>query len=307
MVGSDGAGSLEKLLNDGWDYHDKENERLARELEAAAEKGVASSILAPFLHLSTHTMGEHLGDWARALRLGKRVLDSRTPTLETAKAWGRLYVAAVLAGDSIEAADLELSYLKAAGDDFGAALLDMRFMLAGALVGAKRAGEGARLYRGALDLVGQIRPSSLLDRTIAVASNNLGWEVYEMSSRTADEDALMQLCAETSLKFWRKCGNWINEERGRYLNALVANVTGDPTSSLAHADAALAIIAANGERPLDAALLQLARAVSLAALGDADGRAHAIGNADAAAARLAATDLKAQFATERAKVVAVLP
>lgn len=305
MVGGVG-GSLEKLLNDGWDYHDKESKRLARELEAAAEKGVASSLLAPFLHLSTHTVGEHLGDWARAFRLGKRVLDSQMPTFETAKAWGRLYVAAVLAGDSVEAADLELSYLKAAGDDFGAALLDMRFMLAGALVGSKRASEGARLYRGALDLVGQVRQSPLLDRTIAVASNNLGWELYEMSSRTAYEDALMQLCAEMGLKFWLKCGNWINEERALYLKALVANVTHAPIAGLAHADAGLAVIAANSGRPLDAALLQLARAVSLAAMGDGDGRAHAIDAADVTASKLTATNLKAKFATERAKVIAAV-
>jgi hypothetical protein len=301
MVGGDGAGSLEELLSDGWDYHDKESERLARELEAAAKNGVASNLLAPFLHLSTHTIGEHLSEWVRALELGKRVLDSQTPTFETAKAWGRLYVAAVLASDSIEAADLELSYLKAAGDDFGAALLDMRFMLAGALIGSKRASVGARLYRSALDLVGQIRPSALLDRTIAVASNNLGWELYEMSSRSADDDVLMQLCAEMSLTFWLKCGNWINAERAHYLNALVANVTGDPGSGLAHADAALAIIAANSERPLDGALLQLARAVSLGALGDNDGRAQAIGDADTAGSKLTAMNLQVQFAAARAK------
>jgi hypothetical protein len=247
-----------------------------------------------------------LGAWVRALELGKRVLDNQTPTFETAKAWGRLYVAAVLASDSIEAADLELSYLKATGDDFGAALLDMRFMLAAALVGAKRASEAARLYRSALDLVGQIRQSALLDRTIAVASNNLGWELYEMSSRSADEDVLMRLCAEMSLKFWLKCGNWINAERGHYLNALVANVTGDPVSGLAHADAALAIIAANSERPLDGALLQLARAVSLGALGDNDGRAQAIGDADTTASKLTAMNLRAQFAAARAKIAGAL-
>jgi hypothetical protein len=306
MVDDNGSGSWERLLNDGWDYHDKESEHLARELEAAAQEGVAPGLLASFLHLSAHTIGEHLGDWPRALALGKRVLDGRMPALETAKAWGRLYVAAVLAGDSLEAADLELSYLKAAGDDFGAALLDMRFMLAAALIGSKRAHEGARLYRSALDLVGQIRQSALLDRTIAVASNNLGWELYEMSSRTPDENALMQLSADTSLKFWLRCGNWINAERGHYLKALVANITGDPGVGLAHADAALAVIAANSERPLDAALLHLARAVSLAALGDTGGRAHAIGDADAAAAKLAAMDL-ARFAAERAKVAAVFP
>jgi hypothetical protein len=161
MVGNDAAGSLERLLNEGWDYHDEESERLAHELEAAAREGVAPGLLASFLHLVTHTIGQHLGDWPRALVLGKRVLDGRTPALETAKAWGRLYVAAILAGDPLEAADLELSSLKAAGDDLGAALLDMRFMLAEALVGSKRVREGARLYRSALDLVGQIRQSAL--------------------------------------------------------------------------------------------------------------------------------------------------
>jgi hypothetical protein len=72
MVAGDAAGSLETLVNDGWNHHDTESERLARELEAAADNGVAVGILAPFIHLSVHTIGEHLGDWERALKLGKR-------------------------------------------------------------------------------------------------------------------------------------------------------------------------------------------------------------------------------------------
>lgn len=144
MAGGHGAESLQQLLEAGWDYHARESERLARELEAAARREVPSGLLAPFLLLATHTIGEHLGDWARALRLGRRALDEEIPTPETAKAWGRLYVAATLAGDFTGAAALELAYLKAAGEDFGAALLDMRFMLASALVGCKRVGEAAR-------------------------------------------------------------------------------------------------------------------------------------------------------------------
>jgi hypothetical protein len=31
---------MKDLLDAGWDYHDKESERLARELEASAVKGV---------------------------------------------------------------------------------------------------------------------------------------------------------------------------------------------------------------------------------------------------------------------------
>lgn len=298
---------LENLLNKGWDYHDKESERLASELEAAAARGVTTNELAPFLHLSNHTIGEHLGDWTRAFVLGRHVLGGEQPTSETARAWGRLYVAAVLAGEPIAAAESELSYLRSAGDDATAALLDMRFMLAAALVGAKRIDDAARIYRGALDLIGQIPQSVALNRAIAVASNNLGWELYETPSRTTDDNALMRLCAETSLAFWRKCGDWINEEQALYLKALVSNAMGDPRSSLENADKGLAIISMNGKRPLDAARLHLVRATSLGAMGDAAGELRAIADADIAASALTAPHLKMQFDAERAKIVAPAP
>jgi hypothetical protein len=140
-VGSlDNGAGLKELLKEGWAYHDKESERLARELEAAAGPDVAPSLLAPLIHLSNHTIGAHLGDWTRALALGRRVLDGRTPVAETAKAWGRLSVAALLAGDLLQAAALELSHLAAAGDDVAAALIEMRFMLIDALVAGGRGG-----------------------------------------------------------------------------------------------------------------------------------------------------------------------
>jgi len=223
-------------------------------------------------------------------------------TLETARGWARLYVAAILAGEPVDAADFELSYVEAAGQGFGAAL-DVRFMLVDALVASNRLREGGRLYRRALHLAGVLGDSARLDRIIAATSNNMAWELHELSSRTADENDLMRLSAETSLGYWLKCGNWINAEGAHYLNAIVANAIGDSRSGLDHADAALAIIAANGERPLDAAQLHLARAASLAALGDALGTAEAMRSADAAAAKLQ-PELKARFDSVRAKAVA---
>ena len=215
-------------------------------------------------------------------------------------------MAAVLAGDLIEAADLELSYLKAAGSDLGAAILDIRFMLIGALVSAKRVAEAARLYGGTVVLIEQVQSSGSLDHTIAVVSNNLGWELYEMPLRSPDVDMLMRLCAVTSLKFWLKCGNWINEERALYFRALVSNAVGDPKAALADADKALAIIDAQGQRPLDAALLHLARASALGALGDESGKSRAVADADAATSKLTAADLQARFASQRAKVLAAI-
>ena len=294
---------LDILLNDGWNYHDTESERLACELEAAADGAVTPALLTSFLDLSTHTIGEHLGDWPRALALGKRVLAGHTPAADTARAWARLYVAAVLAAELTEALQIELSCLSVA-DDARVAVLGMRFMLADALVGTRRSDEGARLYRSALEVAERITSSPHLDRSIAVASNNLAWTLYEMPPRTANEDALMQRAADASLAFWGRCGDWINEERALYLKSLVANATGAFRAALTFAGTALAIIAANGERPLDAARLCLARAQSLAALGDGEGRARALADADTAAETIASGALKQQFAAERAKVVA---
>jgi hypothetical protein len=290
MGDRDGSSSLERLIEQGWAYHDRESERLAVELEQAADEGVAPELLAPFLDIAVHTIGEHLGDWKRALVLGKRVSVRHVPDLETARVWARLYVAAILAGEPVDAADFELSYVEAAGQGFGAAL-DVRFMLVDALVASNRLREGGRLYRRALHLAGVLGDSARLDRIIAATSNNMAWELHELSSRTADENDLMRLSAETSLGYWLKCGNWINAEGAH------------SRSGLDHADAALAIIAANGERPLDAAQLHLARAASLAALGDALGTAEAMRSADAAAAKLQ-PELKARFDSVRAKAVA---
>jgi hypothetical protein len=271
----------------------------------AADGGVPPKDLERFLHLAGHAIGEHLGDWPRAFRLGKRILDDHVPTVETGKAWGRLYAAAVLAGDYVAATEAEVSYLKTVGNNYGAAMVDMRLMLVGSLIGAKRARDAARLYRGALDLVEHVPSLSLLDREIAVESNNLGWEIYEQPSRNADEDGLMRLCAETSLKFWLKCGDWIREERALYLRAMVYNATGTPASGLDDANRAIAVINSNGERPLDTALLHLARARSLGAMGDSERARAAIRDGDVAATKITQASLRSQFDMERARPVFV--
>ena len=160
---------LKALLDKGWDYHDTESERLARELEAAAIARVDATLWMPLLHLSNHTIGEHLGNWPRARDLAEHVLKGASPAADTARAWGRLYVARFLADDPVGAAEAELIYLKAAETGFGAALLDMRFMLANAMVGSKRSREAALIYRHALDLAHKVEESPALNRGIALA------------------------------------------------------------------------------------------------------------------------------------------
>jgi hypothetical protein len=295
---------LETLLRDGWAYHDTESERLAGQLEAVA--AVASDQLIRFLQLSNHTLGENLADWQRARRLAEQALDGRVPTAETHMAWARLSVARFLAGDAALAIEAELTCLAAAGDGFRASLIEARFLLVAAMLGSKRVADAAAIYNGALALARQAGDAAPY-RSVAVASNNLAFEMVEAVSRSPEQQALMTIAADAAHEFWLRCGDWINEERALYLKALVANELGVPNDALTHANAALAIIDANGARPIDAAVLRLARSRAFALLGDADGRQHDITLDDLAAARSPDAALKAWFAEQRAKAVATAP
>jgi len=293
---------LEALLNDGWAYHATESARFAAELEAAAYAGVEPDLLVQFLKVSTHTIGEHLDDWPRARRLGDRVLAGRAPDAETARAWAHLWLARTLSGDPVAAAEAELAGLAGAGDDFRPALIEMRFLLVAALVGVGRTAEASAIYVAALDLARRLGDAAP-HRAIGVASNNLATDLLEAPSRTPDEAALMALAAEASHEFWLKCGGWENDERGRYLRALVANVLERPDEALSHVDAGLAVIAANGAAPIDETFLRLARSHALKLAGDGEASAAELAISDAAVADWKNPGLRSWYAEERARTI----
>jgi hypothetical protein len=297
---------LDILLYDGFGDHAADGERYAAELEAAAQDEVPAKHLAQFAKVAVHTIGEHLGDWPRAAKLVDRVLAGRTPDSETAKAWGHLYVARLLASDGAGAAQAEIAFCRGVGPEFRAAIVEMKFLLVAALVGCGRAAEGAAIYQGALDLartLGDAAPH----RAIAVASNNLATELLEAPSRTAPEAELMQRAAAASHEFWLKCGDWINDARGDYLEALVANVSNDPASALKHADRALSLIGANGGAPIDETFLHLARAHALRLAGDEDASTAELELSDDDAAGWDDAGLVAWYVEERTRTMPDAP
>jgi hypothetical protein len=298
---------LETLLDNGFAYHDTDSERFAAELEAAADEARSSPAhLVRYLRFSMHTIGEHLGDWPRAVRLADRVLDGQASDSATAKAWAHQSVARLLAGDGVGAADAELTYLAAAGDDFRAPVVEARFMLAAALVGSRRPHEAAGVYEGALALartLGAAAPA----RAIAVASNNLATDILERAERSAAETALMRQAADAAHEYWLRCGDWTNDERALYLKAMVANAVDDPSTALRLAERALDIIAEHGGEQVDETFLHLTRAHALKLAGDADASERALAEADAGAATWDEEGLRSWYAGERARVMGEAP
>lgn len=290
---------LESLLNDGWSYHDRESERLAGELEAIPE--ATPELLAPFIHLAVHTIGEHMRDWPRAYALGRNILRGHEASRQTAPAWERLYAAAIMCADSVGAVELELAALDVA-DTPVANLLAMRLYLAEALASADRIADACRILPQALDVASRATPTPVLDRAVAMTGNNLAWILHDLPTRSAAEDILMGRAAEASLTAWRRCGSWINEELALYLGARVAHARGEAALALHLADAGLQVIAANGRRPFDTARFHLLRATVLTALQDPVGCAQALAAADAAGEQIAFEELQEQYAAARAQL-----
>ena len=287
-----------------WDRHADQPDAVAEELEAAAGAGLATPLLPEFARIAAHTVGEHLGDWPRAARLISTAVQPRRPDAETAKAWAHLWVSQSLAGDPAAAASTELTYLAAAGADVWPALLEARFLLVAALVGTGRAAEAAAIYVAALALAHGLSDAAP-HRAIAVASNNLASELVEAPARTPDEAALMRVAAEAARKFWLKCGTWLHDERSLYLLALVANVLSEPVEAIGHADAGLAVIAANGAAPIDETFLRLARAHALKLAGDDGASAAELAISDAAAGAWENPGLKSWYAEQRARTIGI--
>ena len=293
---------LDILLYDGFDHHADDGASYAAKLEAAADADVPAKHLVQFAKVSVHTIGEHLGEWPRAKALAGRLLDGRTPDAETARAWGHLYVAAMLSGDTAGAADAEIAFCHGVGADFRPAVVEMKFMLVAAMVGCGRAAEGAAIYQAALGLargLGDAAPS----RAIAVASNNLATELLEAQSRTDTEVELMQRAGAAAHEFWLKCGGWLNDARADYLEALVANVLGDALKALGHVDRALGLIAENGGASVDETFLHLARAHALRLAGDEAASAAELERSDDDAFGWDDDGLIAWYAEERSRTM----
>jgi hypothetical protein len=293
---------LDALLYDDFGDHAENAADYAAQLEDAAARDVEPKHLVQFAKVATHTIGEHLGDWPRAAGVAGRLLAGRSPTAETARAWAHLAVARSLAGDPSGAAEAEAGAWRGAGADFRPLAVETKFLLVAALVGSGRAEAALAVYSEALDLaqaLGDAAPA----RAIAVASNNLASELLEQAARTPEETALMRIAADAAHAFWLRCGDWRNDERASYLEALVANAVGEPASALSHADDGLRTIAANGDAPIDQTFLQLAKAHALALLGEAGASAAELATADAAAGRWDDEGLVGWYAAERTRVL----
>ena len=292
---------INELIGAGWGYHDSDSERLARELETADLAELDPKAAPRCLQLSNHTIGEHLGDWTRARRFAETVCAARPGYLHQAMVGGHLAVARFMDGAVAAAQQAEIEALLAAEDPM-ATYLRVKSLLAGALAGSGRYAD-AGLVIGAANRLGLGTGESGSDRSIAITNNNLASELVGSESLDAEQTRLMLPSAEAARTFWKRCGTWVNEERAEYLLALVHNRIEDHRRGLEHAETALAVIADNGEEPVDEAFVRLAAAVAHQGLSQPESAAEQISRADALAATWSDESRVAEYQGDRAKAI----
>lgn len=293
---------IEKLLKDGWGYHDSESERLALELESVSLSEVQDEHVTPLLTLISHTIGEHLNQWSRARELSEHVFGTLGEGNRTSHQWALVAVLRYMdfAMEEAQAAELE-SALNIEGNAL-AAFITVKLMLAKALFSSNRFDEGLPIFKKVTALSSTPKEGSGSERVVAISCNNIANDLLKLEDRTAIQDSIMLSAGEYALAAWKKCGNWVNEERALYLLQLIQNALGDTEKSLGYADNALEIIKDEGPEPVDEAFIRLEKAKTYKRIGDSDNYKLEITLADNLAQLWDDASLQSWYKSEKSKL-----
>lgn len=270
---------LAELIKSGWEEHEHETEKVARDLEAGIELVLPDdpSGAAAFMNLVGHTIGDHGGDRPRALRLCESVVE-RLADLGNREPILHLAVARHLAGEE-EAA-------RAAERELGADAVSqvrVRLLVAQGLVHGEAWGKAIELYTECIAVADSLPTGHGAERAAALVSNNISSALLHIEERDDDQSQLMERAAHTAHTYWLRVGDWTNSERADYLLAMVYNSLERGAEAREFARRGLQTIATNGEAKVDQAFLELALAKACKLRGDFDEQSLSILRATALA------------------------
>lgn len=201
--------TFDSLIETAWNDHGDRPQEVADRLAASLALLEAPEHIPPFARLVAHVFGEHLGQWQR----GVGVLEA----LRALPAAGGDAAADGAVGRGI-------ATLRVAGGDRGALdglgaedRVSVLAAAAAALAGRNEFGRALCAYAEALALADAgLPPESPALRSLAVGGNNLAAALEQKTGRDAAETRGMIAAAEGGLRYWKRAGTWLEEERALY-------------------------------------------------------------------------------------------
>ena len=128
-------------------------------------------------------------------------------------------------------------------------------------------------------------------RPLAVACNNMAWELHDRGSGRRPEDTAAMLDIAAASKWhWSRAGTWLETERADYCLALCQLSAGETEASLQSAAQCLALCTQNDAPPYELLFAHEALARTYDARGDAVSRKRNTAAAQAAFDRLSASE-----------------
>ena len=257
-----------------WDDHVTVAREVAQRLSEGVPLVTTESQLTQLANLAHHVHGSHLGEW----RAGTAFIESLI-TLPPFQPEGT-------SGQSLRRylASLALS----AGDNSAAGLdtlspsdrIQVRAMAAANLA-EHDATRSMGLLQAALDQAARagLDAADPMNRSLAVAGNNLACVLEEKLDRSDVERELMILAAKTARHYWAIAGTWLETERAEYRLAMTWLQAGDLAQARSHAQSCLEIVAANDGAALERLFGWEALGLVERAAGNPTGHAHALARA----------------------------
>ena len=236
--------SFDAFIESAWNDHGDRPQEVAERLAASLVLVQTPAQIAPFAHLLTHVFGEHLGQWRRGIDL----LDSmrNLPAFDGS---------ATVTG-AVTRARATLSY--ASGERLALASLgreDRVCVLAAAAAVFAGREEFARAIAGyteALQLADPgLSPESPANRALAVGGNNLAAALETKKDRSVPETEGMVVAAKGGLKYWKRAGTWLEEERAEYRLARSLLQAGESEAAIQSATRCINLCKANNAPALE--------------------------------------------------------
>jgi hypothetical protein len=243
MATSRAAGAFDTFLARAWTDHATRGEAVARRLRTRTPPPQSPAQLSALSRFVVHLLGEHLGrfDDARwrlaALRTHALADDSVQSDLRVGEATLNLGQGADDAATHLNAAEIVRAESGAATLCLGRGQLDRALDF---------------IDRAAARLAALPDPQPQDHRPLAVACNNMAWELQALGSqRSPTQTQAMLRIAAASREHWSRAGTWLHIERAEYCLALTHLSAGLFDDAWRHAGQCLAVCLHHRAPPME--------------------------------------------------------
>jgi hypothetical protein len=229
--------AFDRFLNQAWAGHADDAEGWAQRLRTDTPAPNSVPQLLALVRFTTHLLAEHLGRYDDA-RWRLSALAAHPQADASVQAAIRIAAASLSLAEHGSAA---IAVFKV--DDQIRALAQA----AAIAVGQRQLARALALLERARVALGMVHNTdAALVRPLAVACNNIAWELHDLGAqRTPEATAAMLEIAAASRVHWAKAGSWLEVERADYCLALTHLAAGELDTAATHAQACLQACQAN--------------------------------------------------------------